>query len=150
MNATYSPSPEAFFDKNLKLNNGDYYSPNEDGIVDSVAYTSMDEGQIAFGDLNNDGIDDAAVIFATSGGGTGYFIDLVVVYNKNGEPQNIASTALGDRVVVKHISIKNGAIELHLLTHRESDGQCCPTKKTSLKYIVKGGVMLEITGTKFY
>ena len=105
---------------------------------------------VAFGDLNNDSIDDAAVILGTDGGGTGYFLDLVAVSNINGKPKSIASIGLGDRVQVKGIVIKNRVIELKMLSHNNEGGQCCPSRKTAPKFIVSGNKLVEITGVKFY
>jgi len=150
MNAIYQPSLDSEFDSNLMLKNGIHYYPNENGVIDSASYTEIDDRMVAFGDLNNDGIDDAVVILGTDGGGTGYFMDLVTVYNRNGKPKCIASKSLGDRVVVKNIKINNGVIELKMLTHAEKDGQCCPSRKTAPKFIVKGKKLVEITGVNFY
>ena len=151
MNAIYSPSEnESLFDKNIKLINGFHYYPNQYEIIDSTSYTDLNDKMVAFGDLNKDGIDDAAVILGTEGGGSGYFVDLVVVYNMNGNPRCIASKGLGDRIEVKQIKINKGIVELKMLTHMERDGQCCPSKITVAKFIVKGNKLVEITGVKFY
>ncbi len=150
-NATYSPSPnESFFDKNTTLRNGFYYDRNENGTIDSASYTELDYRMVAFGDLNNDGIDDAAVILENVTGGSGCFLDLVAVYNINGNPKSAASIGLGDRVRIKDIVIKNGLIELKMLSHAEDDGQCCPTKKTAPKFKIKGKKLIEITGVEFH
>jgi hypothetical protein len=150
MNARYQPSLDSEFDSNLRLRNGIHYYPNQYGIIDSASYTELDDKMVAFGDLNMDSIDDAAVILGTDGGGTGYFVDLVAVFNRNGKPKCIAATSLGDRIVVKQITIDKGEIKLKMLTHQEQDGQCCPSKKTVAKFIVKGNKLVEITGVKFY
>ena len=52
----------------------------------------------AFGDLDGDGSDDAAVVLVTDPGGSGTFFDLAVLSEKRGAPVNVASRALGDRV----------------------------------------------------
>ena len=150
-NANYSPSPnESIFDKNTKLKNGFHYDPNQHGIIDSASYTKLDDRMVAFGDLNKDSIVDAAVILEYVTGGSGCFLDLVAVYNINGNPKSAASIGLGDRVQVKGIIIKNGIIELKMLSHREDDGQCCPTKKTAPKFKIKGKKLIEITGVEFH
>ena len=87
----------------------------------------MDEKHIAFGDLNKDGKLDAAVILISDGGGTGSFIDLGIVFNIKGSPVNVAVEPLGDRVLVKKVLIKDGLINVRLLTHDKQDGQCCPS-----------------------
>lgn len=150
MNARYQPSLDSEFDSNLRLRNGIHYYPNENGVIDSASYTEMDDRMVAFGDLNNDGIVDAVVILGTDGGGTGYFMDLVAVYNANGKPKHAATKNLGDRIVIKQIAIKNGIIELKMLTHSKTDGSCCPSKKTIAKFKVKGKNLVEINGLDFY
>ena len=150
MYSSYQPFSEGMFDSTLRLKNGIHYYPNENGVIDSASYTELDDRMVAFGDLNKDSIDDAAVILGTDGGGSGYFMDLVAVYNINGKPQSIACTALGDRIEVQHIAIKNGIIELKMLTHTEQDGQCCPSKKTIAKFKIKGQKLVEINGLDFH
>jgi hypothetical protein len=151
MNATYNPSQhESLFDSNTRLKNGFHYDPNQYGIIDSVSYTQLDDRMVAFGDLNNDSIEDAAVIFYNVTGGSGCYLDLVAVLNKNGNPKSVASIGLGDRVQVKGIVIKKGVIELKMLSHYEEDGQCCPSKNTAPKFKIKGNKLVEITGVKFH
>ena len=42
---------------------------------------------LAFGDLNGDGVEDAVVVLVTNPGGTGRFYDLAPVLNQNGTPK---------------------------------------------------------------
>ena len=58
---------------------------------------------MCFGDINNDGAPDAAVVLAASGGGSGTFYSLEAVVNQYGKPVDIASISLGDRIVVKAV-----------------------------------------------
>lgn len=44
----------------------------------------------ALGDLNGDGINDAAVVLATNTGGSGVFIILATVLNDGGKPRQVA------------------------------------------------------------
>ncbi|HEV8199093.1 MAG TPA: hypothetical protein VGS03_03640, partial [Candidatus Polarisedimenticolia bacterium] len=60
----------------------------------------------ARGDLDGDGREDAAVILLGSGGGSGVFVDLAVVLDRNGVPVHAASAPLGDRVQVHEIRIE--------------------------------------------
>lgn len=151
MNCKYNFSQnESNFDSTLRLKNGFHYYPNQYGVIDSASYTEMDDRMVAFGDLNNDGIKDAAVIFYYITGGSGCYLYLVAVHNINGKPKSVASVGLGDRVQVKGIVIKNGIIELKMLSHDNQGGQCCPTRKTAPKFKIKGNIMSEITGVNFH
>ena len=94
--------------------NGFHYDPNQYGIIDSASYTELDDRMVAFGDLNNDGIEDAAVILENVTGGSGCYLDLVAVYNINGNLKSIAPIGLGDRVQLKGIDIRNRVIVTQL------------------------------------
>ena len=85
---------------------------------------------IAFGDLDGDGVDDAAVVLSYSGGGSGTFFDLFAVLNQNGAPVPIGSRDLGDRVRITSIEIVNGEIILMMVAHGPDDALCCPTQDT--------------------
>ncbi len=130
-NANYHAS---LFEEPVKLDNGIYYYPNDRGVIDSAAFTKLDEKHIGYGDLNGDGVPDAAAILMTDGGGSGLFVDLATVLNVKGLPVNVATESLGDRVRVKKVSIKNGLIIVNLLTHDVNDGQCCPSLDSTWRY----------------
>lgn len=83
--------------------------------------------EVGLGDLDGDGMDDAAVTLVVNTGGTGSFVNLFVVLNQDGAPAPIASVFLGDRVIVEAIRIAESRIELDMITHAPSDGFCCPS-----------------------
>ncbi len=70
---------------------------------------------IAEGDLNGDGLDDAAVVLAADPGGSGTFLYLFAVLNAQGRARPIAPAFLGDRVVVQSLSIEGGEIHATVL-----------------------------------
>lgn len=76
------------------------------------------EADTSFGDLNNDGHDDAAVIVQQSApsngsGAAGYA--LAAVLNQNGSLFNIANMPLGPNVqIISHEIVSGGIIELKL------------------------------------
>ncbi len=88
----------------------------------------------AFGDLNADGLQDAAVILVSDPGGSGIFYDLATVINQDGEAQHVGSQFLGDRVQVQKIAIENNEIVLQMVTHSEEDALCCPTQQVTQRY----------------
>lgn len=88
----------------------------------------------AFGDLNADGVEDAAALLAVNGGGTGTFIYLAAMIDDNGQPKNISSVLLGDRVEIKSVSVDAGQIVINLVTQGPSDPMCCPTEEVTWRY----------------
>ena len=80
-----------------------------------------------FGDLNQDGLDDAAVLIAENYGGTGVFVSVAAVLNDNGQPRHAASYMIDDRPQINTLEIRNGQIFLDGVVHGPSDAMCCPT-----------------------
>ena len=110
--------------------------------VDFLSVTLQDLA--GFGDLNGDGIEDAAVILAENYGGTGTFEYLVPVFNVGHNLAPSSGFLLGDRVQVNAISITNGVIKLDLLTHAPNDSLCCPsqTMTQSFRFIQGPGLVM--------
>ncbi|WP_206202395.1 hypothetical protein [Thermodesulfobacterium sp. TA1] len=84
----------------------------------------------------------AIVILSENFGGSGVFFEITALVNENGKIMQTNSIKLGDRVVVKDLKFQPGfvtfrdrerdSIYLSLLTHRETDPSCCPTKLETL------------------
>jgi hypothetical protein len=104
-----------------KLNNSEYVVGGEkikltNGIYERGSspsdYLRIKILEVAFGDLNKDGKEDAAIIVGSSGGGSGFFIELAAMVNRNGNPYHVASADLGDRVKIKYIAIESWEINI--------------------------------------
>ena len=93
---------------------------------------------VAFGDLDGDGSADAAVVVFISGGGSGTFIHLVAVLDRDGQPAQAALAFLGDRVPVRSLTIASGEIVAETLVHRPSDGLCCPSLEITRAFTLQG------------
>jgi hypothetical protein len=104
-------------------------------------------GPNAFGDLNGDGREDAAVILAQDLGGSGTFMTLAAVLSDQGIPRYQAGTNLGDRVKVEAVSIKGGVILVTLVGHGPDDPMCCPTQKVTRSFRLEGNKLPEIAAT---
>jgi len=100
----------------------------------------------AFGDLDGDGVDDAAVLLMEYGGGSGIFISLSAVINDKGAPKPVATVSLGDRTKITSVVIKSREIILTMVTHGPNDAMCCPTLKVTQKYTLQGGKLVELSG----
>jgi hypothetical protein len=128
-----------------KLTDGEYEEeivPGSASKLVIMVYPDM----YAFGDLNGDGVDDAAVVLATSGGGSGTFISLEAVINDQGTPQHVASAELGDRARVESVAIESGEITVELVTHGPDDPMCCPTVEATRKYKLQGDTLVQTAG----
>ena len=104
----------------------------------SAAGVRVDLLNSVLGDLNGDGSEDAAVVLAVNTGGSGTFIYLVAVDNYGGQPRQVASTPLGDRVQVKSIDIQDGIIRLGMVVHSDTDPLCCPSLEKQENYQLVG------------
>jgi hypothetical protein len=99
---------------------------------------------IAFGDLNGDGIPDAAVIFWTDTGGHYVWVELVAVLNPDGNPRQVAYKMLGKNAAVKSIAIKSGEIVLELGKYAPDDPLCCPSLSVIHKYRLAGKNLVPV------
>jgi len=78
------------------------------------------------GRLADNGSDAAVVFLSESSGGSGTFVYLAVVEQRNGVLINTAMASLGDRVQVRDVRIENGTIAVDVLQAGPQDAACCP------------------------
>jgi heat shock protein HslJ len=126
----------------IQLVDGAYEDKYGDGAtqVNQVAFISA-----ALGDLNADGLDDAAVILWMNTGGSGDFIYLAAMLNESGTPAQTDITMLGDRAQVQQSHIEAGVITLELLTHGPSDPMCCPSQRVTQTYQLLDGNLIQLS-----
>jgi LysM repeat protein len=140
-NATY----QGIYTQPVPLTDGKYEGkPFQEGGASRPTVVFADSFA-AFGDLNGDGIADAAVILVENSGGSGSFLYLAAVIDENGRPANVATTLLGDRVQPASISIQGGEIVFQGATHAPDDPMCCPSLKTTMTYRLKAGALVPST-----
>lgn len=139
-NGTYRIYSRAFPEP-VRLIDGKYEVESSGGYPLSVVIYSQDK--IALGDLNGDGKKDGAVILVYSTGGSGSFRVLEAVINQKGKTVNVASTDLGDRVIVESISIASGEIIIKMITHGPNDGASNPTVRKTVRYRLNGEELIE-------
>ena len=99
--------------------------------------------QMAFGDLNEDGLQDAVVLVAENGGGSGVFVSLVVVFNQNGAPLQGGAVLIDDRPKIDGISIQEGKIILDAVIHGAGDAMVNPTL-TVKEFFETNGNLLDL------
>jgi heat shock protein HslJ len=99
----------------------------------------------AFGDLDGDGVDDAVVVLVENSGGSGSFVYLAAVLNRNGSLENVATQFLGDRGQVESLSIAEGEITVNLATHGPDDPMCCPSQQEVQVYVLRGNDLVQLS-----
>ena len=68
---------------------------------------------------------------------------LAAVINHDGNPHHIASAPLGDRVIIKSISIREKDIIIDMIKHGPYDPDCCPTQREVVRYGLFGSKLIK-------
>jgi hypothetical protein len=90
-------------------------------LVDGSASTEIAPGSASrlvtnafglptFGDLNGDGVDDAAMFLTQDGGGSGTFYYVVAAVNRDGRFEGTNAVLLGDRIAPQTVEIRDGVL----------------------------------------
>jgi hypothetical protein len=146
-NATLTVTGSDQMIRTISLKNGKF----EQGADPAQpGYVSITLGEkIAFGDLNGDGLEDAAVILAENYGGSGVFVSVVALINQGGQPEAVATALVDDRAMVNDLSIKDGLIFLDATIHGANDPACCPSLATTRNYrLIENALILSRYTTK--
>jgi hypothetical protein len=116
-----------FGDEIIKLTNGKYERKEKYLLVNLEA--------VCFGDLNGDGIEDAAVVLSERGlGGGVHFLYLFVVLNENKDPDVISNFASLHARILKSIDINSNEIVIDSLIRRLHDPDAPLTLKAVEKF----------------
>jgi heat shock protein HslJ len=90
------------------------------GLIDHFVLT---------GDLDGDGLDEAATLLWDSSGGSGTRLYLAAMGSGDDVITNLGTALIGDRVQVRSGAIDNGQITLDIVRAGPEDAACCPTEK---------------------
>ncbi|MBI2886759.1 MAG: FG-GAP repeat protein [Chloroflexi bacterium] len=111
----------------VRLVNGEYTSSSES--PPERIRVGLLAGQVAVGDLDGDGVADAAVPLWLNTGGSGTFIYLIALLDRNPLLVQAGRALLGDRVKVNAIGIADdGTTTVDMIAHGQGDPMCCPTR----------------------
>lgn len=132
--------------KKAKLTDGAYEEEIVPGAASKLTIRLSD--QVAYGDVNGDGADDAAVLLLSNAGGSGTFVHLAVVINDKGTPRHVASALLGDRVQIKSLAIQASEITLPMIAHGPKDPMCCPTQEVTRTFRLEEGALKLVSEVK--
>ena len=134
-NAEYS----GIYDQPVKLTDGRFEGQPFDSGSASRPTVSLVREQIALGDLDGDGEEDAAALLVESSGGSGSFVYLAAISFAGGEPRNLATTLIGDRVQVRGLSYENQTLKLDMVVAGEEDAAASPTTKVRKTFRLSDG-----------
>jgi heat shock protein HslJ/LysM repeat protein len=98
---------------------------------------------VAYGQI--DGQDVAAVVLVTDPGGSGTFYTLHLMTTQDGEPVEVSSTSLGDRVQINSITIEDNQIVVDMVQAGPDDPMCCPSQQVIKTYAVQDGQLVEVS-----
>ena len=125
----------------VKLTDGVFQQGSDPAGTD---YVSVHMGkQVAFGDLNGDGVDDAAIIIGENYGGTGDFVSVVAMLNQGGQPVFTGSSGVDDRPAINSIDIRDGQILLDAVVHGPNDPGCCAAQPAKETFRLWGGKLVR-------
>jgi heat shock protein HslJ len=96
---------------------------------------------VALGTL--DGEPAAAVILVSDPGGSGTFYYLALVTMQEGQPVNIATTLLGDRVQINSVSLADNQIVVDMIKAGPNDPLCCPTQHVVETFELQGDQLVQ-------
>ncbi|GAB4468526.1 MAG: hypothetical protein OHK0037_26190 [Elainellaceae cyanobacterium] len=126
----------------ITFENGRFEDPNRR----LNAVLSRQQGQVAFGDLDGNGQQDAVMIMAVNTGGSGIFVYLAPLLNPDGAIESPMLAGLGDRIQVNSVRIlEDGLISVNMIIQGPNDPQCCPTQEVTQFYRVSEGSVVEVS-----
>jgi hypothetical protein len=129
----------------FQLTDGIYYRPTPTGQESPEGYTTRMLDTVLYGDLDQDGVEDAVVFLATQSGGTGHFVELAAVLNQDGTASNVSTLYLGDRVVVESGTVEDGLITLNMRVQGPNDGMCCPSQAVTWTFRLEDGQLVKLS-----
>lgn len=144
-NAEYTTRVSPDVAQTYRLRDGLYQQGVDPALPDYVRVVLLDK--VATGDLNADGLDDAAVLLSENYGGTGVFVSLIAVLNQAGEPRQAAVTAVDDRPMIEAVDILDGRIVLRAVLHSLNDPGCCPTFSVARTYLLSEDELVLVRQT---
>ncbi len=107
-----------------------------------------DEIVTALGDLNGDGKEELATVLVAETGGSGLFMQLVVMrIGVAHHLTQLATADLGDRTQIEQLAVEGDEVVVQALTVGEKDAMCCPNTAVTLRYRLDKGDLQAVQET---
>ena len=129
--------------ESIRMTNGSYTTISDPSSEATRVNYSIKK--VVLGDLNHDGVNDAAVVVLVEPlGGTGRWYDLYAVINSHARAVPTVPIFLGDRVEIISAEILSGGIVVEFYDHYPDEGLgVTPTHKTFRAYRYDSGGLHE-------
>ena len=137
-NFTYKPYCASPDTQTVSVKDGEFSSEKQmDGWVDRFYFAVFD---VALGDLDGDGKNEAVVLTTCNTGGTGNFSEGFIYKANAGKPLLIARIPGGDRAYggLRSANIENGQLIIKSNEAGEEGGACCPQYVVTTRYRLTG------------
>ena len=93
-------------------------------------------GEPVSGDLDGDGVTDAAVLLVETTGGSGTFYHVAAALNQNGNFVGTRAVFLGDRIAPRQLAIRHGILIIDYAERRSGESMATPPSLDASKYLV--------------
>jgi hypothetical protein len=136
LNATYVIEGQS-----VALINGKASSPAAPGSATQV--TTMIFGEPTIGDLNGDGVADAALMLVQDPGGSGTFYYVAAAIRTATGTQGTNAVLLGDRIAPQNVEIKNGTVIANYADRKAGEPMSTSPSVGVSKYLIYNGSAFE-------
>jgi hypothetical protein len=103
-------------------------------------------GEPVYGDLNEDGKDDAVLLIEYDPGGSGTFYYVASAVNVDGKYKGSNAVLLGDRIAPQNVLIENGEVVANYAERKSDEPMVAIPSVGVSKYLkYESGVLKEIT-----
>jgi len=90
------------------------------------------------GDLDGDHRGDGVAVIAANFGGTGTFVSVIPVLNRDGKAVTGRGAPLGDRTQVERLSLAADTVVIDMVAAGPGDPSCCPSDSTTQRFRLIG------------
>lgn len=126
----------------------DFVNGKSEKIVDNDKNTLSFFGEPVYGDVNNDGSDDAVVMFTLSNSGSGIFYYVAVVINNTDINTGTNAIFIGDRIAPQNIEIRDDRIIVNYVDRKLDEPMTAqPSVGVSTYLYLDGNLLKKVTDT---
>ncbi len=105
----------------------------------------FDVESVSFGDISNDGVEEATIVFGCGTGGKAFHTEVLVYSMADGSPRLIGKVGGGDRAFggIRSVSIENGRLIVDRNRATENAAMCCADYAETSKFKIEDGKLLR-------